>query len=125
MAKKVDTDDKPVDVGTKHTKLKLAGSVATVHLQGCAGVVHVEGDATGSTVALAVSLGRDGNYNGYGRTWLWLVARSRVSERNSAREERRGNAMGDAAGTQLAVFNPVVGIVEMMGMLTCSSVAVK
>ena len=70
---KVGTDDNPADVGTNYIvdgknlthllglggvrmkrSLELASSVATVVLQGCAGIVHVEGTVTGSTAAVTV-----------------------------------------------------------------------
>ena len=74
MIKKVGTDDNPADVGSKYIDvgkklvhlLNLSGLrmkrsleltvliVATVALQGCASIVHVEGTVAGSTAAVTV-----------------------------------------------------------------------
>ena len=71
-------------------------------MQGCAGIVHVEGIATGSTLAVAVSVSAEmviAAASGV-PAWLWVAPR----EKN-----RRGNTLVNCCRAHLVVMEPVLG----------------
>ena len=105
VIKKVGTDDNPADVGTKYidvgkklvhllysSGLRMQRSleltaliVATVALQCCASIVHVEGTVAGSTAAVRGSLEMVIAVCTGALVW-WLVARSRVGKERTPKE---------------------------------------
>ena len=66
-------------------ELELAAlSVATVHLHGCAGVVHAEGEVTGSTVTVAVRVSAEMvTAAATGGLGLWLGGPSQTRARRT------------------------------------------
>ena len=74
-------------MGGVRMKTGFGLSVATVALQGCAGIVHVEGTVTGSTVAVVVEVSAEMVITvAMGCIGLWLVARSRVNHMGTPEE---------------------------------------
>ena len=87
VIKIIGTNDNPTDVETKYiengkklthllgaVRMKMgvglsSWSVATVVLQGCATIVHVEGTMTGLIAAVPGSLSLDGQHSGNGVSW--------------------------------------------------------
>ena len=159
VIKKVGTDDNPADVGTKYidvgkklvhlfnlSGLRMKRSleltaliVATVALQGCASIVHVEGAVTGSTAAVTVRVSLEMVIAVCtGSLVWWLVARARVGKERTPKENNDEGtphyrlqqetpcSHGDHGYWRRAGhWKSCGGIEETIGERNCSSVVVE